>query len=96
MTTTPTFWGNEVPFSTLFFDDFNPKVAALKDGTFSIVWEREGGNLVGRHLNELGSFTGGDFLSALSGSTTKAMGSPQVFQQTDGSVVVNYAQEFAA
>ena len=93
MTTTPTAWGNEVPFSN-FFTDFNPQVVTLKDGTFSIVWERDGGDLVGRHFNELGSFTGGDFLSVLSASTTQEMSDPQVFQQTDGHVVVDFTQVF--
>ena len=95
MTTTPTPWGNEVPFSN-FFTDFNPQVVALNDGTFSIVWEREGGNLVGRHLNELGSFTGGDFLSQLSGAITNPMSAPQVIQLTDGNVVVNFTHQFGS
>ena len=66
MTTTPTLWGTDVTFS---FDPFafNPKVAALSDGTFAIAWEN-GSDLFGRHLNELGSFTGGNFLQTLSGN----------------------------
>ena len=90
MTTTPTV-GNEVPFST-FFMDFGPQVRGLSDGTFAIVWERVGGNLVGRHLNELGGFTGGDFLAALSGSTTKLLTDPQIYQQADGQIVVDYTE----
>ena len=71
MTTTPTLWGTDVTFS---FDPsaFNPKVAALSDGTFAIAWEN-GTDLFGRHLNELGSFTGGNFLQTLSANTTKAI-----------------------
>ena len=91
MTTTPTLWGNEVTFSN-FFTDFAPKVKALADGTFTIVWQRSGGDIVGRHLNEQGSFTGGDFLSALSASTTKALTDPQVYQQADGQIVVDYTE----
>ncbi|HMR54527.1 MAG TPA: calcium-binding protein [Amaricoccus sp.] len=93
MTTTPTSWGNEVTFSNLF-TDFNPKVAALQDGTFTIVWQGDGGNLVGKHLNELGSFTGDNFLLPLSDSTAKPMSGPQVFQQSDGHIVVNYTEQF--
>ena len=93
MTTTPTKWGGEVPFSN-FFTDFGPQVVTLKDGTFSIVWERDGGDLVGRHFNELGGFTGGDFLATLSAATTQEMSGPQVFQQADGKVIVNFTQVF--
>jgi Ca2+-binding RTX toxin-like protein len=93
MTSTPTFWGNEVTYSP-FLGDFGPRVAALSDGTFAIVWDREGTDIVGRHFDELGSFTGGDFLSALSASTAKPLSGPQIFQQTDGRVVVNYREEF--
>ncbi len=95
MTTTPTLWGTEAPFSN-YFGDYNPKVAALADNSFSIVWERDGTEIVGRHFNELGSFTGGDFLSTLSASTTKALTAPQVFQQVDGKVVVNYVEQYSA
>ena len=52
MTTTPTLWGTDVTFSLDIFA-FNPKVAALSDGTFAIAWEN-GTDLFGRHLNELG------------------------------------------
>ena len=44
MTTTPTLWGNEVTISN-FFTDFAPKVKALSDGTFAIVWQRTGGDM---------------------------------------------------
>ena len=93
MTTTPTLWGNEVPFSN-FFTDFGPQVMGLKDGTFAIAWEREGGNLVGRHFDELGGIVGGDFLSALSAGTTKPLSDPQLFQLTNGQVAVNYTELF--
>ena len=93
MTTTPTVWGNEVPFSN-FFTDFGPQVIGLQDGTFAIAWEREGGNLVGRHFDELGGFIGGDFLSALSAGTAKPLSDPQVFQLTNGQVAVNYTELF--
>lgn len=95
MTTTPTFWGSEIIFSP-FLTDFAPQVGALSDNSFAIVWEREGGDIVGRHFDELGSFTSGDFLSALSGATAKALSQPRILQQTDGRVVVNYTEEFAA
>ena len=94
MPTTPTV-GNEVPFSN-FFTDFSPKVKALHDGTFAIVWQRDGGDIVGRHFNELGGFTGGDFLAALSGSTTKALTDPQLYQQADGQIAVDYNEQFDA
>lgn len=95
MTTTPTFWGTKITFSP-FPGDFAPQVRALTDDTFAIVWERDGVDIVGRHFDELGSFTGGDFLSALSGSTAKPLSRPQIFEQTDGRVVVNYTEAFAA
>ena len=69
MTTTPTVWGNEVPFSN-FFTDFRPQVIGATRRHLQHRLGTGGGNLVGRHFNELGSFTGGDFLSVLSASTT--------------------------
>ena len=92
MTTTPTV-GDEVTFSP-FLTDFAPQVAALKDGTFDIVWSRSGGDIAGRHFNETGNFTGGDFLSVLSSSDAKALSKPEVFQQADGRVVVQYQELF--
>ncbi len=94
MTTTPTLWGTDVTFS---FDPFafNPKVAALSDGTFAIAWEN-GTDLFGRHLNELGSFTGGNFLQTLSGNQTKAIHGPQIFEQADGRLVVEYRLQYSA
>lgn len=68
MTTTPTLWGTEDPLFP-FTTDALPKVAALKDGTVDMVCQRAGGDLVDRHLNELGGLPCGDFLSALSSST---------------------------
>lgn len=97
MTTTPTFWGTEVTFSSNPFA-FGPKVAALADNTFAIVWE-DGNDIFGRHLDSLGSFTGGDFLFALptsiSTSTDKPLSRPFIVQQADGRVVVNYDELFA-
>jgi hypothetical protein len=93
MPETPTL-GSEVTFSP-FPNDYAPQVRAFSDGTFAIVWERDGVDIVGRHFDELGSFTGGDFLSALSDSTAKPLSRPQIFEQADGSVVVNYTEEFA-
>src|SRR5262245_51028773 len=94
MTTTPTLWGTDVTFS---FDPFafGPKVAALSDGTFAIAWE-SGGDLFGRHLNELGSFTGGNFLQTLSGNTAKDIHGPQIFEQADGRLVVEYRLQYSA
>ncbi|BAY23574.1 hypothetical protein NIES2100_33660 [Calothrix sp. NIES-2100] len=98
MTTTPTFWGNEVTFSFDLFA-FSPKVTALSDNTFAIAWEN-GTDIFGRHLNSLGSFMGGDFLYALptsiSTSTDKALSQPFIVQQADGKVVVNYNELFAS
>jgi Ca2+-binding RTX toxin-like protein len=88
MTTTPTLWGSEITFT---FDPlaFGPKVTALSDGTFILAWEN-GEDIFGRHLNELGSFTGGDFLSAVSSSIIKPISAPIITEQSDGRVVVNY------
>ena len=94
MTTTPTFWGTEIIFSP-DISAFGPQVAGLTDGTFVIAWET-GTDLFARHLNELGSFTGGNFLSTLSANTTKDIFSPQIFEQADGRVIVNYGLEDVA
>ena len=94
MTTTPTRWGNEATVSN-FFTDFDPHVVGLKDGTFDIVWQRDGGDLVGRHLNEQGGFTpGGDFLQPLSAFTSNAMSSPQVIELANGRTVVMFDQQY--
>lgn len=94
MTTTPTFWSNgTITFSNDIFA-FNPKVAALADDSFVIVWE-DGNDLFGRHLDPLGSFTSGNFLSSLSGATTKDLFNPVIFQQDNGAVVVEYGLVFS-
>lgn len=92
MTTTPTLWGTEVTVSFDIFA-FAPRVSALSDGTFIISWEGDK-NIFARHLNELGSFTGGNFLSTISSDSTKPLFTPIVTQQIDGRVVVNYGQQF--
>src|SRR4051794_13132661 len=81
MTTTPTLWGTEDPLFP-FTTDALPKVAALKDGTVDMVRQRAGGDLVGRHLNELGGLPCGDFLSALSSSTDMTL------DRTGGTVMI--------
>ncbi len=50
--------------------------------------------LFARHFDLLGSFTSGNFLSDLSANDTKTLSGPQIFQQTDGGVVVNYIELF--
>ena len=92
MTTTPTLWGQEVTVSSDFLA-FGVRIAALNDGTFVMSWEN-GDDIFARHLNELGSFTGGNFLQTVSSSATKPLANPIVTQQTDGRVVVNYDLEF--
>lgn len=93
MTTTPTFWSNEVTITSDPFA-FGIRVAALSNGTFVVTWE-DGTDLFGRQLNELGSFTGGNFLSLVN-AQVKPLGTPIATQQTNGAVVVNYDLEFAA
>lgn len=90
MTTTPVFWSNEI---TVSFDinAFAPQVAALSDNTFIIGWQ-DGTNIFARHLNESGSFTSGNFLSALSDANPKPLINPSIFQQVDGRVVVTYGE----
>ncbi|MBX9459556.1 MAG: hypothetical protein KL863_27950 [Rhizobium sp.] len=88
MTTTPTYWGQEVTISNDFLA-FGVRVAALDDGTFVMTWESDN-EIFARHLSELGSFTGGNFLQTLSGNETRPLATPIVFQQTDGRVVINY------
>jgi len=88
MTTTPTFWGTDVTVSSDFLA-FGVRVAALADGTFIMSWEN-GDDIFARHLNELGSFTAGNFLQGVSTNATRPLATPIVFQQTDGRVVVQY------
>jgi Ca2+-binding RTX toxin-like protein len=90
MTTTPTLWGSETTFS-FDFNAFGPSVLALADNTFVITWQSQG-NIFGRHLNEFGAFTGGNFLADLSSANPKPLSTPLAFQQTDGSLVVTYGE----
>ena len=89
MTTTPTL-GPEITFSFDIFA-FAPSVTALADDTFVIGWEGSF-DIYARHLNELGSFTTGDFLSAISAADPTELGAPQIVQQTDGALIVEYRQ----
>jgi Ca2+-binding RTX toxin-like protein len=87
MTSTPTDWSGKVVFE----DDpaaFGARIAALDDGTFVISWQTQD-DIFGRHFNEQGSFTAGDFLRDIS-TTSDQLATPIVTQQTNGSVVVNY------
>lgn len=88
MTTTPTFWGSKVTVSNDVLA-YGVRVAALSDGTFIMTWEN-GDDIFGRHLNELGSFTAGNFLQGVSTGATRPLATPIVFQQTDERVVVQY------
>lgn len=87
MTTTPTLWGNEVIFSS-DTTAYNPQVTALKDNTFILTWEN-GTDIFGKHLDELGSFTAGDFLRDIS-TNSKPLSNAIVTQQSDGTIAVNY------
>ena len=89
MTTTPTL-GPEITFSSDIFA-FAPSVTALADDTFVIGWEGSY-DIYARHFNELGSFTTGNFLSALSAADPTELGAPQIVQQTDGALIVEYRQ----
>lgn len=86
--TTPTDWSGKVVFEA---DPaaFGARIAALADGTFAITWETQD-DIFGRHFNEMGSFTGGNFLREISGGNHQ-LATPIVTQQTNGSVVVNYS-----
>jgi Ca2+-binding RTX toxin-like protein len=88
MTTTPTFWGQEVTVSNDFLA-FGVRLAALADGTFVMTWEN-GDDIFARHLNELGSFTGGNFLQTVSSNAVRPLSFAIPFQQTDGRVVIQY------
>jgi len=92
MTTTPTFWSTEVTISSDLFA-FSPQVTALADDSFIIGWGNST-DIFGRHFDTFGSFTGGDFLSAVSAADTKPLSSPLFVQQTGGDVVVLYNQLF--
>lgn len=88
MTTTPTFWGQEVTVSNDFLA-FGVHLAALADGTFVMTWEN-GDDIFARHLSEMGSFTGGNFLQTVSSNATRPLSLALPFQQTDGRVVIQY------
>lgn len=88
MTTTPTFWGSEVTLTNDIFA-FGPRITALADGTFILTWQSDD-DIVGKHLDELGSFTAGNFLQGISSAATRPLSTPIVTQQDDGRIVVNY------
>ena len=90
--TTPTFWGNEVTFTSDIFA-VDPEVTALADNSFIVAWQSLD-DIFARHLNETGSFTGGNFLSALSSANPKPLFNPSIFQQIDGRVVVTFGEVF--
>lgn len=96
MVTTPTFWSGVVTFDNNFLQSFfSPKVTALADDSFAIVWEEGSGDIFGRRFNELGSVASvPNFLSSLTGAVTQPTFNPVLFQQADGRVVVNYGLQF--
>jgi Ca2+-binding RTX toxin-like protein len=95
-TTTPTLSGTNVTYS---FDPlaFGPKITPLYNGKFTIAWDSNSpdSDIFGRHFNERGAFTGGDFLRALSAADPKSISSPRLYQQADGKVRVIYQELFA-
>jgi Ca2+-binding RTX toxin-like protein len=90
MTTTPTEWSGEVVFENAP-DAVGARVTALSDGTFVLAWANETGDIFAKHLDEMGSFTGGNFLADVSAGTADPLGTPIVTEQTNGAVVVNYS-----
>ena len=95
MTTTPTFWSQVVTFDQNSFQSFvEPKVTALADDSFAIVWE-DGTDIFGKHFDEMGQLTTGNFLQALSTNTSKPIFDPVILQQADGRVVVEYGLVFS-
>jgi Ca2+-binding RTX toxin-like protein len=95
MTTTPT-WSGVITYDQNVLQSFStPKVTALSDDSFAIVWE-DGTDLFGRHFDEKGQLTSGNFLGALSSAQTKAISNPQIFEQVDGRVVVEFELLFGA
>ena len=95
MTTTPTFWSN----GTITFDQnllqsfFGPRITALADDSFTVVWE-DGNDLFGRHFDAFGSLTTGNFLSNLSSNITEPIFTPVLMQQANGSMVLEYGLVF--
>lgn len=89
MTTTPTFWGDEVTVSNDPLA-FGPRIAALNDNTFVLTWTDQFGDIFARQLDELGSFTGGNLLQGISSGTTHELATPIATQQSDGLLVINY------
>ena len=90
MTTTPTFWSNEV---TLSHDPstFEPHLTALADDTFAVSWSA-GGDIFGFKLDSFGSFTTGNLLADLSQSTADPLSGVQLIEQTDGKLVVEFRE----
>lgn len=88
MTTTPTAWSGEV----IVANDptaFGSRITALSDGTFALSWQNSS-DIFGRHLNELGSFTGSNFLSTISDDAPLRLSTPIVIDRPDGNLSIYY------
>jgi hypothetical protein len=83
---------HQVTFST-DISAFGPQVIPLPDNTFVLAWEN-GTDIFARHLSAKGGFLGGDFLSILSANDPKPLGTPRLFRQADGRLVVTYKEFF--
>ena len=92
MTTTPTFWSNEV---TLSHDPLasSADVTAVNGDTVIVGWS-SGGDIFGFQLNSFGSFTGGNLVQGLTTAVFTPLSAPHFVQQSDGSVIVEYRETF--
>jgi Ca2+-binding RTX toxin-like protein len=92
MTTTPTFWSNEV---TLSHDPLasSADVTAVNGDTVIVGWS-SGGDIFGFQLDSFGSFTGGNLVQGLTTAVFTPLSAPHFVQQSDGSVIVEYRETF--
>jgi Ca2+-binding RTX toxin-like protein len=88
ITTTPTFWSNEV---TLTSDPLavGAHVTAVTGDNVMVGWS-SGTDMFGFQLNPQGSFVTGNLLADVSNSLIVPLSTPQFVQQSDGSLIAEY------
>jgi Ca2+-binding RTX toxin-like protein len=85
------FWSSEVTVSNDLVDE--PQVVALPNDSFDIAFT-DGHDIAGRNLDPFGSFTGGDFMQALSSAVFIPLGGLHLVDQTNGQVIAEYRETF--
>jgi Ca2+-binding RTX toxin-like protein len=90
VTTTPTFWSDEV---TLSFDPLagGAHVTAVTGDNVMVGWSA-GNDMFGFQLNPQGSFVTGNLLADVDNTLVVPLSAPQFVQQSDGSLIAEYRQ----